>query len=185
MTCRKIASRLSGTRRPPGIWNPLPCFDTVKDDGGLSNVQTLENFVTEAQNGSLPQVSWIAPSGDVSEHPPLLAGAPMRFTSHAPGIPEANSRTGSRRKSNSRVRAQKNSKSCPKSKRHLHRGLPCGDAPWLRSDSLRLFLQQPQVLRKPWPSMSRSHEQRARILALRRDPLRRCPIQCVVPLAPA
>ena len=45
----------------PGIWNPLPFFDTVKNDGELQNVQTLDNFLLEAEHGTLPQVSWISP----------------------------------------------------------------------------------------------------------------------------
>jgi phospholipase C len=56
--------------RTPGIWNPLPNFDTVKNDGQLSNVQPLTEFYAEAQSGHLPAVSWVVPSGAVSEHPP-------------------------------------------------------------------------------------------------------------------
>jgi phospholipase C len=56
--------------KTPGIWNPLPYFDTVKQDGQLGNIQTLQNFYTAAAAGTLPAVSWLAPSGDVSEHPP-------------------------------------------------------------------------------------------------------------------
>jgi phospholipase C len=55
----------------PGIWNPLPYFDTVRNDGELGNVQTVENFYKAAHDGTLPAVSWIVPSGDLSEHPPL------------------------------------------------------------------------------------------------------------------
>ena len=54
----------------PGIWNPLPFFDTVRDDNQLSNIQSVDNFYAAAANGSLPAVSWVVPSGDVSEHPP-------------------------------------------------------------------------------------------------------------------
>ena len=61
--------------RTPGIWNPLPYFDTVKNDNELSRIQPLENFYTQARNGTLPSVSWIAPSGEVSEHPPSLVSA--------------------------------------------------------------------------------------------------------------
>jgi phospholipase C len=56
----------------PGIWNPLPYFDTVRKDGELGNIQSIENFMARAKKGGLPAVSWIAPSGDVSEHPPAL-----------------------------------------------------------------------------------------------------------------
>jgi phospholipase C len=56
--------------KTPGIWNPLPYFDTVRADGQLGNIQSVQNFYTAAVGGHLPAVSWIAPSGDVSEHPP-------------------------------------------------------------------------------------------------------------------
>jgi phospholipase C len=59
----------------PGIWNPLPFFDTVKADGQLGNIQSVSNFYTAAKNGTLPAVSWVDPSGQVSEHPP----APVSF----------------------------------------------------------------------------------------------------------
>jgi phospholipase C len=32
----------------------------------------VQNFYTEAKNGTLPAVSWVDPSGEVSEHPPNL-----------------------------------------------------------------------------------------------------------------
>jgi phospholipase C len=54
----------------PGIWNPLPYFDTVKNDGQLDNIQSVDNYYAAAKNGSLPAVSWVVPSGAVSEHPP-------------------------------------------------------------------------------------------------------------------
>ena len=56
--------------RTPGIWNPMPYFDTVKADGQLGNIQSVANFYGQAKNGTLPAVSWIVPSDDVSEHPP-------------------------------------------------------------------------------------------------------------------
>jgi phospholipase C len=59
----------------PGIWNPLPFFDTVRNDGELTNVQGVTNFYAQAKQGTLPAVSWVVPSGEVSEHPP----APVSF----------------------------------------------------------------------------------------------------------
>jgi phospholipase C len=53
-----------------GIWNPLPYFDTVKQDHQLGNIQSVDRFYTQAKDGTLPAVSWVVPSGDVSEHPP-------------------------------------------------------------------------------------------------------------------
>jgi phospholipase C len=54
----------------PGIWNPLPYFYTVRQDGQLANIQTVDHFYQAASAGTLPAVSWIDPSGLVSEHPP-------------------------------------------------------------------------------------------------------------------
>jgi phospholipase C len=65
--------------KTPGIWNPLPNFDTVKNDGQLSNIQSISNFYTAAKNGSLPAVSWIDPNGKVSEHPPALVSAGQSY----------------------------------------------------------------------------------------------------------
>jgi len=50
----------------PGIWNPLPSFDTVKQDNQLGNIQEVSNYFTQAKNGTLPEVSWIVPDGTVS-----------------------------------------------------------------------------------------------------------------------
>jgi phospholipase C len=56
----------------PGIWNPLPDFDTVKEDGQLGNITTLSQYFKAAKNGTLPSVAWIDPTNSVSEHPPAL-----------------------------------------------------------------------------------------------------------------
>jgi phospholipase C len=61
--------------KTPGIWNPLPYFDTVANDGELNNVQPVNAFYNAAKAGTLPAVSWVVPSSEVSEHPP----APVSF----------------------------------------------------------------------------------------------------------
>jgi phospholipase C len=63
----------------PGIWNPLPSFTDVTQDGQLGNIQSLSNFFTAAKNGTLPAVSWIDPNGTVSEHPPALVSAGQTY----------------------------------------------------------------------------------------------------------
>jgi phospholipase C len=65
-TCAPVQQRAN----TPGIWNPLPWFDTVKADGQLGNIQDVTNFYSAAKQGDLPAVSWVVPSGTVSEHPP-------------------------------------------------------------------------------------------------------------------
>jgi phospholipase C len=57
-------------RNVPGIWNPLPAFDTVKQDNQLGNIQTVDKFFAAIKDGTLPAVSWIVPENSVSEHPP-------------------------------------------------------------------------------------------------------------------
>jgi phospholipase C len=56
----------------PEVWNPLPDFQTVHDDGELGNIQPVSDYFEAARSGSLPAVSWIVPNGKYSEHPPSL-----------------------------------------------------------------------------------------------------------------
>jgi phospholipase C len=52
------------------IWSVLPGFETVQQDGQVSNAEiNLTQFYTDAANGTLPQVSWILPKYFDSEHP--------------------------------------------------------------------------------------------------------------------
>ena len=66
----------------PGIWNPLPNFDTVKQDGQLGNIQDISNFSKAAKNGSLPAVSWVVPNSKNSEHPPALVSTGQAYTTN-------------------------------------------------------------------------------------------------------
>jgi phospholipase C len=55
------------------IWNQLPAFTDVQQDGQVGNVQTLTNLysaVHETSTCGLPSVSWVVPNQEVSEHPP-------------------------------------------------------------------------------------------------------------------
>ena len=61
------------TPKTPSIWNTLPAFTDVSEDGQLGNIQSLSNFFTAVHSEpscGLPNVSWITPNGKVSEHPP-------------------------------------------------------------------------------------------------------------------
>ena len=66
--------------KTPGIWNPLPYFDTVKQDGQLQNITDVTNFYKDAKNGTLPSISWITPSGANSEHPTALVSDGQAWT---------------------------------------------------------------------------------------------------------
>lgn len=53
-----------------GIWNPLPQFDTVRQDHQVRNVQSTSAYFRAARTGTLPAVSWVVPNSVNSEHPP-------------------------------------------------------------------------------------------------------------------
>lgn len=65
--------------RTPGIWNVLPAFDTVREDGELGNVRDLRQFYSDAASGRLPEVVWICPAGKYSEHPTALVSAGQAY----------------------------------------------------------------------------------------------------------
>jgi phospholipase C len=61
--------------KTPGIWNPLPYFTTVQQNGQIGNIKDVTNYFVAAKSGNLPAVSWIAPAGQDSDHPPADIGA--------------------------------------------------------------------------------------------------------------
>ena len=64
------------------FWNPLPAFPAVKNDPTqFSRLTNAAQFYTDAQNGTLPQVSWIIPNSDLSEHPPASVATGMQYVS--------------------------------------------------------------------------------------------------------
>jgi phospholipase C len=75
MTCAPVQQG----PQTPGIWNPLPSFTDVAQDGQLGDVQSLTQFFSAAASGSLPAVAWIDPNGKVSEHPPGLVSAGQTY----------------------------------------------------------------------------------------------------------
>ncbi len=75
MTCAPVQQGA----QTPGIWNPLPSFTDVYQDGQLGNIQSLSDFFAAAQAGTLPAVSWIVPNGTVSEHPPALVSTGQTY----------------------------------------------------------------------------------------------------------
>jgi len=75
MVCKPVRQSAS----TPGIWNPLPWFDTVKADHQLRNIAPMKHLFAMAKHGTLPAVSWVVPSQRVSEHPPGLVSAGQAF----------------------------------------------------------------------------------------------------------
>ena len=69
-------------RGVPKIWNVLPQFTDVHEDKQLENVQNLDAFFSALKAGTLPSVSWIAPSSYDSEHPPSLVSVGQSYVTH-------------------------------------------------------------------------------------------------------
>ena len=66
LACSPVQQRAS----TPGIWNPLPLFEDVRQDHQLGDIHGLSDYFAAARAGTLPKVSWITPSQLDSEHPP-------------------------------------------------------------------------------------------------------------------
>jgi phospholipase C len=70
MTCKAAPQNA----KSPGIWNPLPYFEDVRQDNQLGDILPIDNFYAAARRGTLPSVSWVTPADAVSEHPPSSVG---------------------------------------------------------------------------------------------------------------
>jgi phospholipase C len=75
MGCKPSAQKVA----VPGIWNPLPAFDTVHVDGQLGNIVPVQDLFTDAKQGHLPAVSWVIPNNNDSEHPPATVKVGQRY----------------------------------------------------------------------------------------------------------
>jgi phospholipase C len=69
-----LAGAIAGTCRgcnPWAYWNPLDAKNSSYTDPTYgNNLVARERFFWDVGNGTLPQVSWIIPSGGLSDHPP-------------------------------------------------------------------------------------------------------------------
>ena len=63
----------------PEIWDPLPLFTTVRQGGQVGNVGGLDRLYAAAAAGTLPAVSWVAPSYAESEHAPASISAGQSY----------------------------------------------------------------------------------------------------------
>jgi phospholipase C len=53
------------------IWNPLPGFKAVRDNpADMARLVPLGQYFEDLKRGTLPQVAWIVPDTEDSEHPP-------------------------------------------------------------------------------------------------------------------
>jgi phospholipase C len=64
---------LGQSAQVPSFWNPVPFFAWVKVQGAAylsAHDADVDQFLVDVQNNTLPQVAWIVPNGEVSEHSP-------------------------------------------------------------------------------------------------------------------
>ena len=61
------------------IWNVLPGFADVRQDGQAGNIRPLAGFYRQARAGTLPNVSWITPDLRDSEHAPALVSSGQAY----------------------------------------------------------------------------------------------------------
>ena len=72
-------SQVSGNRASQVIWVPLLNMDRFLDDPKLSShIVDLNEYFVDLENGTLPEVAYIAPSG-ASEHPPGSIRSGQKF----------------------------------------------------------------------------------------------------------
>jgi phospholipase C len=67
-----------------GIWIPLGGFETVNNDGQYENAvgNTVTEFDSEAAAGTLPQVSWVIPNYNDSDHPQASVATGQTFVTN-------------------------------------------------------------------------------------------------------
>ena len=66
----------------PSIWNPAPYFSSVKAGGQgylAEHNPPIAQLLADLSSGTLPQISWVVPSQEVSEHPPAGVTAGMEY----------------------------------------------------------------------------------------------------------
>jgi phospholipase C len=72
-------SQVSGNRASQVIWVPLLNIDRFLDDPKLSShIVDMNEYFVDLENGTLPEVAYIAPSG-ASEHPPGSIRSGQKF----------------------------------------------------------------------------------------------------------
>ena len=78
MTCEPQAQYA----KVSSLWNPTPAFAWVKTQGHAylaAHNPPMEQFLVDVANGQLPQVSWIVPTWEFSEHPASGVTAGMEY----------------------------------------------------------------------------------------------------------
>ncbi len=66
------------------LWNPLPGFKSVRESAAnMSHLVPLQEYFADLDHGTLPQVSWIIPNFQDSEHPPEPVAQGMWYVTRA------------------------------------------------------------------------------------------------------
>ena len=65
----------SGGKGTLPIWNPLPWFTDVQQDGQLADISTQSALFSDLSSNTLPSVSWVLPNMGQSGHPNFSSNA--------------------------------------------------------------------------------------------------------------
>jgi phospholipase C len=66
------------------LWNPLPGFKSVRDSSvSWNSLAELKQYYDDVEKGTLPQVAWVIPAFDDSEHPPAPVSQGMWYVTKA------------------------------------------------------------------------------------------------------
>jgi phospholipase C len=68
-----------GAPKTFSLWNPLAGFKAIREDPDrMKNLVDLKEYFQDLKTGTLPEVSWIVPTFEDSEHPPETLGPAAR-----------------------------------------------------------------------------------------------------------
>lgn len=66
------------------LWNPMPGFKAIRDNPAeMSRLVSQDEYFNDLKNGALPQVSWLIPDFQDSEHPPEPLDQGMWYVTRA------------------------------------------------------------------------------------------------------
>ncbi len=65
------------------LWNPMPGFKAIRDNpADMRRMVSEKEYFEDLKDGGLPQVSWLIPDFQDSEHPPEPIGQGMWYVTH-------------------------------------------------------------------------------------------------------
>ena len=118
-------------RGTPGIWNPLPCFDTVQQDDQLGNIEPMHELLRRRQARARCRRSrGSTPTSTFSEHPPALVSAGQAYVTGRDQRRHAGPATGTRPRSSSPGTTGAASTTTSRRRRSTRTATACASRAW-------------------------------------------------------